>query len=118
MTEPHPQEYIITEEQVKIMSEPGRGLRWLAVRIHSRPVADQCPHWVKVEHSDGDEWCCNRPAQPFEKCVYDNAPWKIYRQDAGMGEYDYVVFLSDVFFCRTEFEATAKEIIRAMVKAP
>jgi predicted Fe-S protein YdhL (DUF1289 family) len=50
MTEPHPQEYIITEEQVKIMSEPGRGLRWLAVRIRSRPhlapaaspICDRC----------------------------------------------------------------------------
>lgn len=22
--------------------------------------AEQCNHWKKIEHSDGDEWCCMR----------------------------------------------------------
>lgn len=46
--------------------------------------------------------------------VYSSAPWKIYRQDAGMGEHDYAVFLNDVFFCRTDCSQTAHEIIRAI----
>jgi hypothetical protein len=31
----------------------------------SRPVSaspETCPHWVCIDHNDGDEWCCNRPA--------------------------------------------------------
>jgi hypothetical protein len=43
---------------------------------------------------------------------YEDSLWKIYRQDAGMGEHDYAVFLNDVFFCRTEYLVTAQEIIR------
>lgn len=50
----------------------------------------------------------------FEDIVYSSAPWKIYRQDAGMGEHDYAVFLNDVYFCRTEHSQTASEIIRAI----
>ena len=50
----------------------------------------------------------------FEDIVYSSSPWKIYRQDAGMGEHDYAVFLNDVFFCRTEHSQTAHEIIRAI----
>jgi len=50
----------------------------------------------------------------FEDIVYSSAPWKIYRQDAGMGEHDYAVFLNDVFFCRAEHSQTASEIIRAI----
>ena len=26
-------------------------------------TVEVCPHWIKIEHSDGDEWCCNRPSQ-------------------------------------------------------
>jgi hypothetical protein len=46
--------------------------------------------------------------------VYSSTPWKIYRQDAGMGEYDYAIFLNDVFFARTEYSQTAHEIIEAI----
>jgi hypothetical protein len=46
--------------------------------------------------------------------VYSSTPWKMYRQDVGMGEYDYAVFLNDVFFCRTERSQTAHEIIGAI----
>jgi len=49
-----------------------------------------------------------------EQLVYSSVPWKIYRQDAGMGEHDYAVFLNDVFFCRTEYSQTAHEIIKAI----
>ena len=37
MTTP-PQEYIITEEWVRKLEKPGRGLMWLAKRIRSRPL--------------------------------------------------------------------------------
>jgi hypothetical protein len=46
--------------------------------------------------------------------VYSSTHWKIFRQDSGMGEHDYAVFLNDVFFCRTEHSQTAHEIIRAI----
>lgn len=46
--------------------------------------------------------------------LYDGSVWCIYRQDAGMGEHDYAVFLNDVFFCRTEHLITAKEIIESV----
>jgi|WetSurMetagenome_2_1015567.scaffolds.fasta_scaffold180517_2 hypothetical protein len=48
--------------------------------------------------------------------VYSGTPWKIYRQDAGMGEHDYIVLLNDVYFCRTEYSQTAHEIIRAVAR--
>lgn len=56
------------------------------------------------------------PIGPGE-LVYDIAPWKIYRQDAGMGEKEYRVFLNNVFFCQTENQITAEEIIKAMIKS-
>ena len=46
--------------------------------------------------------------------VYSGVPWKIFRQDAGMGEHDYAVLKNDTFFCRTDDSPTAHEIIRAM----
>jgi len=46
--------------------------------------------------------------------MFDGSVWKIYRQDAGMGEHDYGVFHNDIFFCRTEHLVTAREIIRAI----
>lgn len=46
--------------------------------------------------------------------VYSSTPWKIYRQDAGMGEHNYAIFLNDVFFARTEYSQTAHEIIEAI----
>ena len=46
--------------------------------------------------------------------VYEVIPWKIYRQDAGMGEKEYRIFLNDVNFCVCDHEITAKEIIKAM----
>lgn len=54
----------------------------------------------------------NKPAIPGE-LVYSSAPWKIYRQDAGMGEKEYRVFLNDVNFCVCDCLQTAHEIIRA-----
>jgi len=48
---------------------------------------------------------------PFNDCVYDNGRWKIYRQDAGMGEHDYCVLRNGEFFCRTEREDTAMLIV-------
>lgn len=65
---------------------------------------------------------CSRPAPSrnidvskcFEDIVYSSTPWKIYRQDAGMGEHDYAVFLNDVFYCRTDDSQTATRIINTM----
>ena len=48
---------------------------------------------------------------PFNDCVYDKGRWKIYRQDAGMGEHDYCVLRNGEFFCRTEREDTAMLIV-------
>jgi hypothetical protein len=45
---------------------------------------------------------------------YEDSLWKVYRQDAGMGEHDYAVFHNGIFFCRTEHLITAQEIIRAV----
>jgi hypothetical protein len=45
---------------------------------------------------------------------YEDSLWKVYRQDAGMGEKDYAVFHNGIFFCRTEHLITAQEIIRAV----
>jgi hypothetical protein len=50
----------------------------------------------------------------FEDIIYSSSPWKIYRQDAGMGEHDYAVFLDDVFYCRTEDSQTAMRIVNTM----
>ncbi len=41
-------------------------------------------------------------------------PWKIFRQDAGMGEFDYAIFQDDEYFCRTASSHRASEIIRAI----
>jgi len=45
--------------------------------------------------------------------VYSNEHWKIFRQDAGMGEVDYAIFLMDEFFCRTNENRYAIIIVRA-----
>jgi hypothetical protein len=47
----------------------------------------------------------------FNDCVYSSGRWKIYRQDAGMGEHDYCVLRNDQFFCRTEHEDTARLVV-------
>ena len=51
---------------------------------------------------------------PFNDCVYDKGRWKIYRQDAGMGEHDYCVLRNGEFFCRTEQEDTARLVVDAV----
>lgn len=43
--------------------------------------------------------------------IYSGGLWKVYRQDAGMGEHDYALFLQDTFFARTETSQTAHQII-------
>jgi hypothetical protein len=46
--------------------------------------------------------------------VFDHYKWKVYRQDAGMGEKDYAIFKYDIFFARTEHEKDAMDIISAL----
>lgn len=53
-----------------------------------------------------------------EQLVYSSVPWKIYRQDAGMGESEYAVFLGDVFYCRTDDSQTAQRIVEAIRSRP
>ena len=36
--------------------------------------------------------------------------WKIYRQDIGMGEYEYALFFNDTFLCRSDKLDTVKMI--------
>jgi hypothetical protein len=50
--------------------------------------------------------------------VYSSVPWKIYRQDAGMGESDYAVFINDVFYCQTDDSQTAQRIVEAIRSRP
>jgi len=101
-TTPQPQqkEYIITEDE-------------LCKLIHGIDDALECHYFIKNIRS--------RPAplpidtkKCFEDLVYSSAPWKIYRQDAGMGEHDYAVFLNDVFFCRTDDSQTAMKIVNVL----
>lgn len=56
--------------------------------------------------------------QPDEQLVYSSVPWKVYRQDAGMGEHDYAVFLDGVFYCRTYDSQTAQRIVEAIRSRP
>src|SRR4030065_53013 len=54
----------------------------------------------------------------FDECVIDGNPFKVYRQDAGMGEHDYCVLFRGNFYCRTDNLETAKEIIHAVLSHP
>lgn len=56
--------------------------------------------------------------QPKERLIYSSVPWKIYEQDAGMGEHDYAVFLNDVFYCRTDDSQTAQRIVESIRSRP
>jgi hypothetical protein len=80
---------------------------------------NEAQQYQKTTASDGTERY-NLAQQPQREqpvpgeLVYSGTPWKIYRQDAGMGEHDYIVLLNDVYFCRTDYSQTAHEIIRAV----
>jgi plasmid stabilization system protein ParE len=76
---------------------------------HINPGTDTTINPVVIDDSKR-----SKKKTPFDDIVYSSTPWKIYRQDAGMGEHDYAVFLNDVFFCRTEYSQTANEIINAI----
>jgi hypothetical protein len=43
--------------------------------------------------------------------------FSIYRQDAGMGEKDYAVFLNDEFLFRAEHHKVARNIVMAIRNA-
>jgi hypothetical protein len=58
------------------------------------------------------------PAQHQGKLIYSSAPWKIYEQDAGMGERDYAVIINDIFYCRTEDSQTAMKIVESIRSRP
>jgi hypothetical protein len=42
--------------------------------------------------------------------------WEIYRQKAGMGEFEYAIFHNDEFFASTSSMARAERIIRSIKK--
>jgi hypothetical protein len=46
--------------------------------------------------------------------VYEDKVWKVFRQDAGMGEKEYRAFRYDEFFCQTDNQEDAMEIIRCI----
>ena len=46
--------------------------------------------------------------------VMERHPWKVYRQDAGMGETDYVILRFDTFFARVPDESIAGLIVSAV----
>jgi hypothetical protein len=46
--------------------------------------------------------------------IRQNNEWKVYKQDAGMGESDYCILFKDEFFCRTDDPVIALRIIRAV----
>ena len=59
-----------------------------------------------------------QPAQHQGKLIYSSAPWKIYEQDAGMGERDYAVIINDIFYCRTDDSQTAMKIVESIRSHP
>ena len=54
------------------------------------------------------------PTEVKGELIHQSSWWKVYKQDAGMGESDYCVFFNDVFFCRTDDAIIALRIIRAV----
>ena len=50
--------------------------------------------------------------------IFSASPWEIYRQDAGMGEHDYAVFVDGVFYCRTDDIQTATKIVNSVRMYP
>jgi len=46
--------------------------------------------------------------------IFDDGRWKINREDGGMGEKDYYIFLNDVFVASTDSEDMARRIVRTM----
>ena len=50
---------------------------------------------------------------PGELVIAD-PKWKVFRQDAGMGEKEYRVFRYDEFFCQTNTQMDAEEIVRCI----
>ena len=47
------------------------------------------------------------------KLIHNKGHWKIYRQNGGMGETVYVIFLRDIFLAQTDNNKDALIIIRA-----
>ena len=54
------------------------------------------------------------PSDVKGQLIHQSNEWKVYKQDAGMGESDYCVLFKDVFFCRTDDAVIALRIIRAV----
>lgn len=46
--------------------------------------------------------------------IFSKGSWKIYKQDAGMGETDYCILHNDVFFAWTDLRSNATIIILAV----
>jgi len=78
------------------------GELWRAVKGAREAAPEQCPHWTKIEHSDGDEWCCQKPRPPCEECIYQSqaAEHDAIRQDE-----------RDKIYKRLEAMATEAELV-------
>lgn len=51
---------------------------------------------------------------PGELVFESSDGWKIFRQDAGMGEWDYALFKNEEFYCRAPCREIADTIIGAI----
>lgn len=65
------------------------------------------------------------PHQPKEypnialgQCVYEDSCWKLFRQDAGMGETQYSLFRFDIFFCTCDQRHNADYILGLIRSRP
>jgi hypothetical protein len=48
------------------------------------------------------------------KLIFSKGAWKVYQQDAGMGERDYCILHNDVFFARTDMHSSVTLIVNAV----
>lgn len=52
------------------------------------------------------------------QCVYEDTCWKLFRQDAGMGETEYSLFRFDIFFCTCDQRKNADYILKLIHSRP
>lgn len=52
------------------------------------------------------------------QCVYEDTCWKLFRQDADMGETEYSLFRFDIFFCTCDQRKNADYILKLIHSRP
>ena len=114
---PQPQEkrWIVTDRQMQLLTVIAKQMKNMLPSSYDLLAEMLCeaePYDTRTSHPAPSPRI--DVSKCFEDIVYSSSPWKIYRQDAGMGEHDYAVFLDDVFYCRTEDSQTAMRIVNTM----